>query len=111
MIKRSFLFLISFTIGIAVVLFFNIDSTLAKSDHKIHHITRQDITLEIEETGYIKAKKSQVIFAPSTGILTSISVSVGQEVKKGDTLGKINSETLTLKKEIVQKNPDLLCKH
>lgn len=64
-------------------------------------VTRQDLTLHIQETGWIGSAEEISIRAPFDAPLVNL-VPEGKVVKKGDLLGKLESSSQAQEKEVQQ---------
>lgn len=89
-------------IVIAIILiivgYFGINSFLKKDTdgYITEKIVKGEVLQEISETGSIKATENISLSFKSSGIIQSINVSVGENVKPGDILAKIGTSQLAI---------------
>lgn len=57
----------------------------------IHTITKQDIEKTVVANGRLKAVNEQIFFTPVDSTLMELNVEVGDQVKKGDILGRLDT--------------------
>lgn len=71
-------------------------------------VVRQEIEKVVIANGQLDAASKQEFFAPCDSILMEISVKVGDQVKKGQNLGRL--DTLELKRQLEEAKADLTAK-
>lgn len=54
-----------------------------------------DIAKYVEELGVVKVKDQMNIYAPTAGMVTEVLVDIGDQIKKGDVLVKLDGEQLS----------------
>lgn len=87
------------SIGIVVVILAGIGIFISSMDNAIEVNTSavivDDIAEYVEELGAVKSKNHEKIYSPVSGRVNEIMVDIGDKVKKGDTLLKLDGEQLS----------------
>lgn len=60
-------------------------------------VEKGEIKHYVDDTGIVQSNKKQIVYIEGSGKITGINVSVGDSVKKGDTLLTMDKEDLELK--------------
>ncbi len=83
---------------ILVVLAFALKFSFKKPETKftLVEVTRENISQEISETGQIKKGEKITLGFKSSGIIENIYVSIGEKIKAGDVLAKLENNQLKI---------------
>lgn len=88
-------------IGIGIIVIFIViaavyaNSRNAAVEVNIAEVVRGDIFEYVEELGVVKSKSSANVYANAVGTVTDVFVEIGDEVKKGDVLVKLDGDKLS----------------
>lgn len=88
-------------IGIGIIVIFIVVAVVyvsgrnAAVEVNIAEVVRGDISEYVEELGVVKSKSSANVYANAVGTVTDVFVEIGDEVKKGDVLVKLDGEKLS----------------
>ena len=88
-------------IGIGIIVVFIVVAVLYVSNKStaaevnIAEVVRGDISEYVEELGVVKPRSSANVYANAAGTVTDVFVDIGDEVKKGDILVKLDGEKLS----------------
>lgn len=88
-------------ISIGIIVIFIVVAVLYVSNRStavevnISEVVRGDISEYVEELGVVKPKSSANVYANAAGTVTDVFVDIGDEVKKGDVLVKLDGEKLS----------------
>ena len=91
----------------SVVIFFIISAILAftlniyfkkpETKFTLVEVTRENISQEISETGQIKKGEKVTLGFKSSGVIENIYVSIGEKIKTGDVLAKLENDQLKIR--------------
>ncbi|MBU5676516.1 efflux RND transporter periplasmic adaptor subunit [Alkaliphilus sp. MSJ-5] len=95
MTKKKKIISIAIIVTIIGVSGFYISTGSRAVDVSTAAVIEGDIAKYVEELGVIKVKNQVNIYAPTAGMVTEVLVDIGDQVKKGDILVKLDGEQLS----------------
>lgn len=104
-IKRKKTVIVLVVVVVLIVFYYFLKN--GKEEQIIYEIIRGDIVKEIFENGTLKKGEEMVLGFKTGGKVGDIYVLRGEEVLKGDILGKLENEDLKLQLERVNKNLEI----
>lgn len=95
-LKKKWIIIIIVALLIAGYFGFNLIFKKSNNNYLTERVGRGIVTQTVSETGNVKATDNIELGFKSSGIIRSINVVVGQDVKKGDILVKLNTDQLNI---------------